>query len=238
MEASPFARLSAELRNQIWSYVLYQPDGFYLDLQHGNSNYELSQKVHQIALIKTCRQINTETTLLLYNINKFTFSMPSVDKYHMVCRHMQEWLCAVGPTKANVITEVCVHLGHLAETAGYYRADINKGPLILLFHETSRLLDTSPVSCKNIPKMTVAFTVQLRPSEDKTCAFELPLDDKLEAIRSVKRVIDCEQQNIISRLFSGSYDHHSKNKGIVAVSYMMETQRWEMTLLRILNESQ
>ncbi|KAI7234242.1 hypothetical protein KC330_g4926 [Hortaea werneckii] len=236
MEASPFARLSAELRNQIWTYALSQPDGFHLDLQDGN--YELSRKGHQIALIKTCRQINTETTLLLYNINEFTFSMPSVDKYHMVFRHMQEWLCAVGPAKANVITEVCVHLGHLVETAGYYRADINKGPLISLFRETSRLLDTSPVSCKNISKVTAAFTVQLLPSEDKTYAFELPLDDKLEAIRSVRRVIDREQQNIMYRLFSGSYDHRSENKGMVAVSYMMETQRWEMTLLRILNESQ
>ncbi|KAI6820350.1 hypothetical protein KC340_g13332 [Hortaea werneckii] len=236
MEASPFARLSAELRNQIWTYAFYQPDGFYLDLQ--DDEYELPQKGHQIALIKTCRQINTETTLLLYNINKFLFLMPPVDKYNMVCQCMQDWLCAVGPAKANVITEVCVHLGHLAETAGYYREDIHKGPLISLFRKTSRLLDTSPVSCKNISKVTAAFTVELRSSEGKTCAFKLPLDDKLEAIRSVKRVIDCEQQNIMWRLFSGSYDHHSEHKGLIAVSYMMETQRWEKTLLRIVDESQ
>ncbi|KAI6905147.1 hypothetical protein KC316_g13343 [Hortaea werneckii] len=93
MEASPFARLSAELRNQIWTYALCQPDGFYLDhLQYGD--YELLEKDHQIALIKTCRQINAEASLLLYNVNKFTFRASTIGFAGLFLPLVKDWILA------------------------------------------------------------------------------------------------------------------------------------------------
>ncbi|KAI7499399.1 hypothetical protein KC367_g4500 [Hortaea werneckii] len=195
MEASPFARLSAELRNQIWTYALYQPDGFYLDLQE--DKYELLPKGHHIALIKTCRQINNETALLLYNVNKFIFSATTNGTVQSHLPLAKDWLCAIGPAKASAIAEICVDLGHLPRIPW---KDQYKKWLRQVLKAIRKALYRVPSPCKSLSALTVTFDleVSLKGGEyEKTLTLELPLTDETEAFRRVEEKFDTERNRVM-----------------------------------------
>ncbi|KAI7388471.1 hypothetical protein KC328_g8920 [Hortaea werneckii] len=84
MENSPFTKLSAELRNEIYHLVLYSPEGFSI-VYIGNILFEdkvLRNENHQIqplALTATCKALRTETLQLFYAINTFTFKLKHFD---------------------------------------------------------------------------------------------------------------------------------------------------------------
>ncbi|KAI6868055.1 hypothetical protein KC338_g4140 [Hortaea werneckii] len=186
MEASPFARLPAELRNRIWTYALSQPDGFFLGLRDGQ--YELSGKDHQIALIETCRQINAETTLLLYNVNKFTFSASTNGIAHIFLPHVKDWLCNVGPTKASFIAEICFDLGQLPELP--WKNPYSKS-LRQVFDLVPDALSTVPGLRKSLAALTANVHGILNLGHVEVFTLELSLN-KAEAIRQVKDFFDAK----------------------------------------------
>ncbi|KAI6793312.1 hypothetical protein KC361_g6255 [Hortaea werneckii] len=195
MEASPFARLSAELRNQIWTYALYQPDGFYLDLQ--DDKYELLQKGHQIALIKTCRQINTGTALLLYNVNKFIFSATTKRTVQSHLPLAKDWLCAIGPAKASGIAEICVDLGCLYQVPWKhsYKKAVRRA-----FGAIRQALYEVPSPCNSLAALTVTVDLEIRREGgeyEETLTLELPLIDETEAIRRVEETFDTEKKRVM-----------------------------------------
>ncbi|KAI6812732.1 hypothetical protein KC340_g14780 [Hortaea werneckii] len=205
MEASPFARLSAELRNQIWTYALYQPDGFYLELQGGG--YELSEKGHRIALIKTCRQINAEASMLLYNVNKFTFSaimMESPVRLHFPKMQLvEDWLCTIGPAKASTIAEICFDLGFLPHIPwlDFYKEFIRR-----VFGLIPQALYAAPSPCKNLAALTAIVHLKIyldNENQPKTLALEIPLIDEAEAIRRLEEMFEAEWNEIMRRLELG-----------------------------------
>ncbi|KAI7084574.1 hypothetical protein KC356_g6636 [Hortaea werneckii] len=198
MEASPFARLSAELRNQIWTYALYQPDGFYLDLQ--DDKYELLQKGHQIALIKTCRQINTETTLLLYNINKYFFNAITNSTIRSNLARVKDWLCVIGPAKASAIAEISFDLGHLPPPPW---KDWYKRSLRQVFGAIREALYEVPTPCKSLAALSVSVDLEIRLDEDeyvRALTLELPLTDEVEAIRRLEKIFEAEKNGVMLRL--------------------------------------
>ncbi|KAI7156871.1 hypothetical protein KC349_g5995 [Hortaea werneckii] len=197
MEASPFARLSAELRNQIWTYALYQPEGIYLDRYDGN--YELSPKGHQIALIKTCRQINTETALLLYNVNKFIFNAVTDSTMRSNLARVKDWLCVIGLAKASAIVYICFDLGYLPHVPWM---DRKKKSLRRVFGAIREALYEVPSPCKSLAALTVTFDLEIRLEEGeyvKTLTLELPLTDETEAIRRVEETFDTEKNRVMRR---------------------------------------
>ncbi|KAI7549377.1 hypothetical protein KC331_g3830 [Hortaea werneckii] len=197
MEASPFARLSAELRNQIWTHALYRPDGFYLDRHDGN--YELSEKGHHIALIKTCRQINTETALLLYNVNKFIFNAVTNSTMRSTLARVKDWLCVIGPAKASAIAEICFDLGHLPQVPW---VDRKKKSLRKIFGAIREALYEVPSPCTSLAALTVTVDLEIRLEEGeyvKTLTLELPLTDETEAIRRIEETFDTEKNRVMRR---------------------------------------
>lgn len=77
MEMSPFARLSAEPRNKIYTYALYNPEGIWLKHTSDDLKLKAGWKLgihasgNPTALAMTCRQIHAESGLLFYSMNKF-----------------------------------------------------------------------------------------------------------------------------------------------------------------------
>ncbi|KAI7544330.1 F-actin capping protein, partial [Hortaea werneckii] len=96
MDNSPFTKLSAELRNEIYHLVLYSPEGFNI-VYIGNILFEdkvLRNENHQIqplARTATCKAMRTETLQLFYAINTFTFKLKHFDSLDDVFR-WQSWL--------------------------------------------------------------------------------------------------------------------------------------------------
>ncbi|GAB1743349.1 hypothetical protein NU219Hw_g9189t1 [Hortaea werneckii] len=243
MEASPFARLSAELRNQIWTYALYQPDGFYLDRRDGN--YELSEKGHHIALIKTCRQINAETTLLLYNVNKFIFNpfTDSTVRSNLACA--KDWLCVIGPAKASAIAEICFDLGHLPQVPW---GDWYKNSLRKLFGGIREALYEVPPPCKILAALTVTVDLEIRLEGGecvKTLTLELPLTDETEAIRRVEEKFDTEMDRVTRQSeFDGEGSGLQKLELFLAwalectdVEDCAELAMWKDSLLCVIKEA-
>ena len=193
MEASPFARLSAELRNQIWTYALSQPRGFYLVLQNGG--YKLSRKRRQIALIKTCRQINAEAALLLYYINKFTFSASAGAMSPTYLPQLENWLRNVGSANSSAIAEICFDLHCLPATpwSNSYKRSLGQ-----VFDIVPVVLPPGSHLCKSL----TALTATLHVDGERYCnslAFELPLIDTVEAVRRVEGTFDAEVDAVKQR---------------------------------------
>ncbi|KAI7229122.1 F-actin capping protein [Hortaea werneckii] len=84
MDNSPFTKLSAELRNDIYHLVLYSPEGFNITYI-GNILFEdkvlrnENNQVQPLALTATCKALRTETLQLFYAINTFTFKFKHFD---------------------------------------------------------------------------------------------------------------------------------------------------------------
>lgn len=84
MDNSPFTKLSAELRNEIYHLVLYSPEGFNITYI-GNILFDdkvLRNENHQVqplALTATCKALRTETLQLFFAINAFTFKFKHFD---------------------------------------------------------------------------------------------------------------------------------------------------------------
>lgn len=74
MDASPFARLSAELRNHIWTYALQATSPIRFRVKESLIPPHAQIPLKDIsALTETCRAIRSETRLLFFNTNTFAF---------------------------------------------------------------------------------------------------------------------------------------------------------------------
>jgi hypothetical protein len=77
---APLMRLPPEIRCRIWEYVLTGKTlrSVRLDLKGGRTVDwmipPMSERTHGMDLLRTCRQIYTETALLPYKSNTFTFA--------------------------------------------------------------------------------------------------------------------------------------------------------------------
>jgi hypothetical protein len=90
---SALLRLPPELRNRIWRYVL-KVEEIALD---DETIWNLEEP--QVSVLCVCRQVHTETCLLLYSINLFTLYGGE---------HMAEWLAQRLPEQRNAITRVAI----------------------------------------------------------------------------------------------------------------------------------
>lgn len=83
MESSPFAKLSPELRNEIYE----------LALRSNRTTLELRDMKNYNGLTQTCRQIRTECQAMLYALNNFAFTT-SNRRLAKFCAFLE----ALGPT--------------------------------------------------------------------------------------------------------------------------------------------
>ena len=75
MEASPFAKLSAEIRNMIYEHALRVPIPIVLEADERCENFPSKSVPASVnALTKTCREIRLDTTEMFYALNDFTIS--------------------------------------------------------------------------------------------------------------------------------------------------------------------
>lgn len=71
MDASPFARLPAELRTAIWTYALQ--DSWPIEFLGNISPYAHLPRQRMLALTEACKVIRAETSLLFFQVNTFAF---------------------------------------------------------------------------------------------------------------------------------------------------------------------
>lgn len=105
MEASPLARLPAELRNRIYEVILVydNPTWIAVYLMHARLFRQRSSRPrHVLALVLTCKQLNAEAGSLHYALNTFTL-------YHDVS--LRKWCYAIGERNTKDLRTVIVDLG-------------------------------------------------------------------------------------------------------------------------------
>jgi hypothetical protein len=120
---SRLLRLPAELRNEIYHYVLgglsirakrsASPREFRIDIRDVDSRSSAAWKTpgHLLALTETCRQVYDETSLFPYSLNVFEY-----EHYYDLCR----WTAALAPRQLGAISQLRVERFHL-ETLGWMR---------------------------------------------------------------------------------------------------------------------
>ncbi|TKA22826.1 hypothetical protein B0A50_07726 [Salinomyces thailandicus] len=104
MDASPLARLSGELRNHIYAFVLNN-DGYAIKLQAGGTQH---------ALTKTCRQVRHETLPMYYSLARLNAHLddgPATPLAH--------WMETIGPTHSLALNEVNVWDMHMLNATLY-----------------------------------------------------------------------------------------------------------------------
>ncbi|KAI7162190.1 hypothetical protein KC316_g11389 [Hortaea werneckii] len=214
METSPFARLSAELRNKIYSYALYNPDGVWLE--HPSDDLKLKPgwklRIHAsgnpTALAMTCRQIHAESGLLFYSINKFFIKLSPMkikDRFETGVwypwdEEVETWLETIGSANASYVARLCLHLGNYCSN-----------------EEADNIWDESYYA--NLSKLwarawpdhlspSLSFGLEFlnleSPSSPDDCwvesLFELPFCDKSEAERQVNLIFDQKLAGLRARL--------------------------------------
>ena len=83
-QGSPFLRLTAEIRNQIYTYLFrseHHISGEYvlmpdkLQLRPANNDKYFPANMHDVLpLLRTCQQVHQEAMAILYGVNKFYFN--------------------------------------------------------------------------------------------------------------------------------------------------------------------
>ncbi|KAK5136949.1 hypothetical protein LTR08_001456 [Meristemomyces frigidus] len=129
MDASPFSRLSAELRNRIYELALIEPYGIVLTMEARRNTLATSPSigVHDLkkvnlhnprpstALLRVCRQIRDETRSMYVSVNKLVINPWVNIVYHLGWPVSQltlmEWVDMVGPEQVKQLRTVDVILG-------------------------------------------------------------------------------------------------------------------------------
>ncbi|KAK4504838.1 hypothetical protein PRZ48_002801 [Zasmidium cellare] len=115
MDASPLVKLPAELRNDIYELVLYEPNGFVL--QHSSNKYESMTKlrsVHKRGQEKNdpnflaVTKMRKETSELFYSIN--TFLHPTSRRRAWLAEG-GKWLTSIGPVNTAAISRYEYDIG-------------------------------------------------------------------------------------------------------------------------------
>lgn len=75
MDTSLFNNLPAELRNTIYAYTLFEPHGAYINSEP--------------ALLRTCKQIRDEASLMYWAINQFQVDIHEERIDHRLCQWLQ-----------------------------------------------------------------------------------------------------------------------------------------------------
>jgi len=114
MDGSPLARLLPELRNRIYEFALFRPEGVLIPFSPSNRSYLPRSPNAQLALTTVCREVRAETTLLFYAVNTFVLQTHASDpgvfldiKGHDLC----QWLNMFGPGRVQILVGVSLHLG-------------------------------------------------------------------------------------------------------------------------------
>lgn len=80
MNLSPLSTISPELRNQIYELVLVHEHPVSITADKSSSNIRTTSFLpdsHALGLLRTCTQINSESTALFYGNNSFHFEFPA-----------------------------------------------------------------------------------------------------------------------------------------------------------------
>ncbi|KXS98586.1 hypothetical protein AC578_4314 [Pseudocercospora eumusae] len=111
MDTSPFNKLSAELRNEIYELALSFEEPI-LITKTSHSRLESSVK-QPTALLQTCRQIRAETTKMFYANNVFRFADSTPVDHTKVSDAwvvFSRFFGSIGLDSSNTIKHVCVEI--------------------------------------------------------------------------------------------------------------------------------
>ena len=114
MDASSLARLSPELRNRIYEFALFRPEGVLIPFSRSNRSYLPRSPNAQLALTTVCREVRAETKLLFYAVNTFVLQTHASDPgiFLDIKEHdLRQWLNIFGPGRIQVLGGVSLHLG-------------------------------------------------------------------------------------------------------------------------------
>ncbi|KAK5713598.1 hypothetical protein LTR15_011298 [Elasticomyces elasticus] len=118
MAPSPLLSLSAELRNRVYEFTLYQPEpinvrGSYKIQGRDFSNATLLRSscatAHPSALIMTCKSVHTETSSMPYFLNTFAFECNHIIGDDAWCSTMTAaklFLQQIGPKNRSVLRSI------------------------------------------------------------------------------------------------------------------------------------
>ena len=113
MEASPFSKISGELRNTIYHETLIRPHGIRL-VMHENKLMCTTKLPSQLS--QTCRAIRNETLKLEFFLNSLTIYTRMLEEPiqtdHLVSE-INRWATACGAQQTQEIKDVIFDLGTL-----------------------------------------------------------------------------------------------------------------------------
>lgn len=215
METSPFTRLSAELRNKIYTYALYNPEGIWLKHPRDDGELKPGWKLrlrasgNPTALAMTCRQLHGESGLLFYSINKFLV--------HLVPLHVKDcfgdwiwypwkeevknWLDTIGPPNASCVTKLSLHVGDfhidrdpgecLDSVVGILTSNRRALPdtLQLSLHLALSFFDMQSPSCTDHRWVPTSFELPLYDCSEAKRHIGLILDEKLMRLRELLKQV-------------------------------------------------
>ncbi|KAK5746005.1 hypothetical protein LTR17_001135 [Elasticomyces elasticus] len=152
MDGSPLQRIPAELRVQIYEWVLKQQTPvFVANEAQRRIRYGSRLPANTLAITQTCKEMRREIAQLFFTCNDFSVTGPQVTAYRRVegakCGHhpLSDLVATIGPANAGMVHGVQVMLGEVfagpmmrrnclqwgAEIGSYLTRLLEKAPNVL-----------------------------------------------------------------------------------------------------------
>jgi hypothetical protein len=180
MEASPFAVLPAELRNNIWGHASYQPNNVHIELWTGKPLLlQEGGQSRMLAFSLVCRQMRSECIPVFYQVNNFVLHANLYDKPHtgepwdaenvLWRRALRVWLDQTHYRVSNYISRLVIDIGTSFMTNRRPRGEwiwrYISGALALLNTERTTVHLTTSVLWRERPKNSFDLCIPLVNTE-------------------------------------------------------------------------
>lgn len=213
MDASPFGKLSAELRNEIYDIASKTEGGAFVELVKDDSGtYVWRIKPHTchlypLALTEVCREVRSETLGAFIALNSISLIVPILDDSEVVqyappwyfAVKIKDWLHNLHPKNRTELKSIELDLGtwSFLEERCHVGADSLAGALF----DTAKVFHTASVSA--MVWISMSGTDPLNPRKSFAIAFKLSLYDVIELRTAQETVFDQQRKALRAGYHAG-----------------------------------
>ena len=173
MDSSPFSRLPAELRNNIYELALHQDAELLVSknkIRYPHLKLRSSKPYRALAFTQTCRDIRLESSALFYKVNTFKFMELANEFEHK----LKEFYTTIGHTNTSALSSLVLRTETVQVTDGFI-INIGLDKLSPIFESLAKACFTAPTHC-GVRARIELFVSKLPPYGTGTLQFFIDLD--------------------------------------------------------------
>jgi len=244
MDASPLARLPAELRVEIYELVLELRRPITLSAGregklYRNTDDDTEEYIHILGVTETCKAICSEAAKIFYAVNSFTITCSEAND-ELPMPMMRRFLQSFGKTDVEAMRWIMLHV--TCNIRHVWSTSPMASSLKTLFRATaspeSRSSTDEPALHELGLSTDCAMSVQLDFTQENTAGdikYVEPFTTVLD-LRNVEASLECLKDDVAKRV--ESYEKQVEMSGIWRRAVIKQTERLLKEIRRVVDDEQ